>query len=98
MTKEKIAPTFTARLCDLRPGTHARERVGVAVMTVTVYLPDDRTYANMKPLVITHGETAIKFTGVQIPLDSAALRRLCSRLESARRSLADYIRDLAAKA
>jgi hypothetical protein len=98
MTKEKTAPTFNAWLCDLRPGKHVRERVGVAVMAVTVYLPDERTYAAMKPLVITHGKTAIEFTGAEIPLDDATVRRLCRRLETARYSLADYIHRLAANA
>lgn len=98
--KVKIQPFFSARLYDLQPGAHTHEGVGVEVMDVTIYLPEDRAYSLMKRRVISYRDgsgraIAIMFTGVQLNLDDKNLRRLCGRLAMARRSLVAYVRNLA---
>jgi hypothetical protein len=87
-----------ARMFDMLRGTEC-ENVGDPVMDIVVYLPEDRAYAMMERRTIIyrddHGkQTAIIFTGVQMNLDDENLRRLCERLDAAKKSIVAYIRRL----
>ena len=95
------APAVSVRLYDMRPGKKPWRQVGVEAMEITIYLPDDRAYAAMKPRVVSYMnadgvETALRFTGARIAPSRRELRRLCLRLAFARSGLVDFIRALAA--
>jgi hypothetical protein len=91
--KKKSA--FTARLYDMRPGKEPWQQIGVEAMEVTVYLPEDRSYATTPRRFVSYGKTALRFTGARIDLSDKNLRRLCARLIEARKNLGAYIRKLA---
>jgi hypothetical protein len=95
-------PAIIVRIYDMHR-VNERRGVGVEVMNVIVYLPENRTYASMKRRVTLYHddsgkETAIVFTGKQIALDDKRPLRLCRRLALVRESLVGYVRRLAAAA
>jgi hypothetical protein len=92
-------PIFIACMHDMHRVT-ALKSVGAPAMDVIVYLPENRTYAEMNHRVIIyrddHGkETAIMFKGMEINLSDKTLLRLCKRLHAARKGLVAYVRRLA---
>ena len=88
---------FKTRVYDLRPGKKPWEQVGVVVMEVIIYLPEDQIYGTMKPRVVSckisnRPETAFKFTGAQIAPNSKELNKICKRLTIFCNDLVEFIR------
>jgi hypothetical protein len=100
-------PVFIARMFDMHK-VNERKSVGVEAMDVIVYLPEDRTYEPTKrrgesyhdhasAMLSSHRSegTAIMFKGAEINMSDKNLRRLCKRLDKAKKSLVAYIRRMA---
>ncbi len=92
----KKLPKFRTRIYNLVPGKKPWQRVGVPVMDVVIYLPNDRTYKAMQPRIVSYKkahnrEAAFRFFGAQINPSAQELKLLCQRLIVSKNNLVKLI-------
>ncbi len=98
-TNVKKLPKFKTRVYDIVPGDKPWKFVGLPVMDIIIYLPDNKTYHEMEPRVVSYkgpdeAETVFRFTGAQIKPNKRELKQLCRRLMFAKNGLVEFVRQV----